>query len=150
MKATDPFESTRKNRSMPMGDVVAVLGYRDVREAVQWLTRVFGLVERLQIGMHRAQLSFGNTGIVAAQLDASAANHAGVVYQTHSILARVLDVDAHYERAASTGATIVSAPMDHPFGERQYSAIDVGGHRWTFSQTIADVDPADWGGTVPR
>ena len=28
------------------------------------------------------------------------------------------------------------------------SAVDIGGHRWTFSQTIADVDPADWGGTA--
>jgi hypothetical protein len=23
-----------------------------------------------------------------------------------------------------------------------------GGHRWTFSQSIADVDPASWGGTA--
>jgi hypothetical protein len=25
---------------------------------------------------------------------------------------------------------------------------DLGGHRWTFSQTIADADPASWGGTL--
>jgi hypothetical protein len=34
----------------------------------------------------------------------------------------------------------------HPFGERQYTAADPGGHVWTVSQTIADVDPRDWGG----
>ena len=24
----------------------------------------------------------------------------------------------------------------------------IGGHRWTFSQSIADVDPAEWGGVL--
>jgi uncharacterized glyoxalase superfamily protein PhnB len=37
---------------------------------------------------------------------------------------------------------------DYPYGERQYSAVDVGGHHWTFSESIADVDPADWGGEL--
>jgi uncharacterized glyoxalase superfamily protein PhnB len=35
------------------------------------------------------------------------------------------------------------------YGERQYSAEDPWGHRWTFSQTVADVDPRDWGGIIP-
>ena len=48
------------------------------------------------------------------------------------------------------GAQILRPPADHPFGERQYTAVDIGGHRWTFSQTIADVDPASWGGLVPK
>jgi len=43
---------------------------------------------------------------------------------------------------------LTDAPADHPYGERQYSAEDPAGHRWTFSQTIADVDPTDWGGEV--
>jgi uncharacterized glyoxalase superfamily protein PhnB len=41
------------------------------------------------------------------------------------------------------GAVIVTAR-----GERQYSAEDLGGHVWTFSQSIADVDPASWGGIL--
>ena len=32
-----------------------------------------------------------------------------------------------------------------PYGERQYNAEDIGGHRWTFSQSIARGDPADCG-----
>ncbi len=32
------------------------------------------------------------------------------------------------------------------YGERQYSAEDPAGHQWTFSETIADVAPEDWGG----
>jgi hypothetical protein len=30
--------------------------------------------------------------------------------------------------------------------ERQYTAEDLGGHRWTFAQSIADVAPEEWGG----
>lgn len=37
---------------------------------------------------------------------------------------------------------------DHPYGERQYTVQDLGGHAWTFSQTLADVDPASWGGEL--
>ncbi len=61
---------------------------------------------------------------------------------------RVEDVSAHFARAKSHGATIISEPTDYPYGERQYSAQDLAGYVWTFSQTIADVDPASWGGVL--
>ena len=32
--------------------------------------------------------------------------------------------------------------------ERQYNVRDPGGHRWTFSETVDDVDPATWGGML--
>jgi uncharacterized glyoxalase superfamily protein PhnB len=41
----------------------------------------------------------------------------------------------------------VQAPADYPYGERQYTVEDPSGHVWTFSQTIADTDPRNWGGT---
>jgi uncharacterized glyoxalase superfamily protein PhnB len=40
----------------------------------------------------------------------------------------------------------VQAPADYPYGERQYTVEDPGGNRWTFSETIADVAPEEWGG----
>ena len=33
------------------------------------------------------------------------------------------------------------------YGERQHSVVDPAGHSWTFSESIADVAPEDWGGT---
>jgi uncharacterized glyoxalase superfamily protein PhnB len=60
---------------------------------------------------------------------------------------RVADVDWHYEQARQRGVRILRPPADYPYGERQYTAEDLGGHRWTFSQSIADVAPEDWGGT---
>ena len=66
----------------------------------------------------------------------------------HAVLVRVEDADAHHERALAAGARILNPPTDYPYGERQYNVEDIGGHRWTFSQSIADVDPADWGGAL--
>ena len=61
---------------------------------------------------------------------------------------RVDDADRHHEQAKRSGARILQPPTDYPYGERQYSALDLAGHRWTFSHSIGDVDPATWGGTA--
>ena len=37
-------------------------------------------------------------------------------------------------------------PTDFEYGERQYTAEDHAGHQWTFSETLADVAPEEWGG----
>jgi uncharacterized glyoxalase superfamily protein PhnB len=126
------------NRSVPEAAVIPELPYPDVREAVAWLSRAFGFEERLQIGDHRAQLVFQSGAVIAVQGDRPGS----------TLLVRVEDADAHHAQAAGAGAKILSEPEDYPYGERQYSAVDLGGHRWTFSQSIADVDPADWGGTL--
>jgi hypothetical protein len=39
-------------------------------------------------------------------------------------------------------------PTDFEHGERQYTAADLAGHQWKFAETLADVDPASWGGEL--
>ena len=68
-----------------------------------------------------------------------------VVGQLGEVVVHVADVDAHCERARRFGARIVDLPSDMPFGERQYTVVDLAGHRWTFSQHVADVSPEEWG-----
>ena len=46
------------------------------------------------------------------------------------------------------GARIIRDPEDFPYGERQYTCVDPAGHSWTFSETVRDVDPPDWGGEL--
>ena len=124
-----------------------MLVYPDVREAVAWLTGAFGFAERLKIGeSHRSQLSFGDAGalIVADVRGERRPPRPGEI--TSSVMVRVEDAAAHCERARAHGARIVMEPTDFEYGERQYTAEDFAGHRWTFSETLADVDPADWGG----
>jgi hypothetical protein len=36
------------------------------------------------------------------------------------------------------------------FAKRQYTAEDLGSHRWTFTQSVADVAPEEWGGRPAR
>ena len=128
------------NRSMPPSIVIPELAYPDVREAVDWLCRSFGFVERLRIGDHRAQLLFGLGSVNVTRQGGNSS--------VSSLLVRVDDIDNHYERTAQSGAGILSPPADYPYGERQYTVEDLAGHRWTFSQTIADIDPKAWGGTL--
>src|SRR4030095_10238269 len=128
------------NRSMPPSVVIPELPYPDVRAAVDWLCRAFGFVERLQIANHRAQLLLGEGSVIVTQRGNDAS--------TVSLLVRVDNIDKHFEYAKQAGARIINAPEDYPYGERQYTAEDIGGHRWTFSQTIADIDPSTWGGIL--
>ncbi len=65
----------------------------------------------------------------------------------HSVMVRVEDVHQHFRHTGRRGARIVRPPTDYPYGERQYTVEDLGGHVWTFSQSVVDVAPEEWGGT---
>jgi uncharacterized glyoxalase superfamily protein PhnB len=137
----------KRNRSIPQSTVIPVLIYPDVGEAVDWLSKAFGFVERVRIGdNHRSQLSFRDGAVIVGDVRGDRRPpRAGEV--THSVMVRVDDVKAHCDRAREYGARIVMEPADFEFGERQYTAEDPAGHQWTFSETLADVAPEDWGGT---
>jgi uncharacterized glyoxalase superfamily protein PhnB len=134
------------NRSIPASTVIPVLIYPDVREAVTWLSAAFGFVERVWIGEnHRAQLRFGDGAVIVGDVRKDRRPpRAGEV--THSVTVRVDDARAHCERARMHRARILMEPTDFEYGERQYTAEDPAGHQWTFSETLADVAPEEWGG----
>ena len=137
----------KRNRSIPQSTVIPVLIYPDVREAVEWLGTAFGFVERVRIGEnHRAQLRFGEGAVIVGDVRGERRPpRPGEV--THSVMVRVGNVRAHCERSRREGARIVMEPTDFEYGERQYTAEDLAGHQWTFSETLADVAPEEWGGT---
>jgi len=138
----------KPNRSIPQATVIPVLIYPEVREAVEWLTRAFGFVERVRIGEnHRAQLAFGDGAVIVGDVRHDRiAPRAGEV--THSVMVRVEDAHSHCAHAREHGARILMEPTDFEYGERQYTAQDPVGHQWTFSQTLADVAPEQWGGEL--
>jgi uncharacterized protein (DUF952 family)/uncharacterized glyoxalase superfamily protein PhnB len=130
------------NRTMPAAVVIPQLVYPDVAGAIEWLCETFGFSVRWRAGDHRAQLAVAGGGCVVV----TEGRTSSVLTGRHSLLVKVDDVDAHHSRAVDRGATILDAPHDYPYGERQYTAEDLGGHHWSFSQSIADVAPEDWGG----
>lgn len=152
--AESPKRKSVVNRSAPTATVVPVLVYEDVAKAVDWLCGAFGFAERLRVAgrdgrvMH-AQLSVGEGAIMlGAQGAEFRPPRADEV--TQYVHVHVEGVDAHFERAKRFGAEIVRPPTDMPFGERPYTAKDFAGHRWTFSQSVADVPLEQWGATTPK
>ena len=141
----------KPNRSIPQATVIPVLIYPDVRQAVDWLSRVFRFSERVQIGENRrSQLRVGDGAVIVGDVryDRRPPRPGEV---THSVMVRVEDARAHCEHARQQGARILMEPEDFEYGERQYNAEDFAGHQWTFSETIRDVAPEEWGGiSVPR
>jgi uncharacterized glyoxalase superfamily protein PhnB len=134
------------NRSIPEATVIPVLAYPDVNRAAAWLCDAFAFSVRLRIGEHRVQLNVGDGAIIVRELRPNEFDaQLGI---GHSVTIRIEDADAHYERAKTHGARITQEPLTQPYGERQYTAEDLAGHSWTFSQSVADIHPAEWGGTA--
>lgn len=134
------------NRTTGTASIIPELTYDDVGAAVDWLCETFGFTELWRAGNHRARVAYGNGIVIVA--DATHGRKApGQTDKSHSVMVQVEDAGAHYAHTRQCGAKILSTPTNYQYGERQYSVEDLGGHGWTFSQSIADVAPEDWGGT---
>jgi uncharacterized glyoxalase superfamily protein PhnB len=148
------------NRSRPPREIIPTLYYDDVAQALDWLCGAFGFIERFRYGhpdnVGGAQLSTGTGTVMLSRARVGQSpdwsdnaafgpprdRHMSILLSVH-----VRDIDAHFEKAQRFGARIIHPPETYRFGERQYTAEDLAGHRWSFSQTVADVTPEDWGGT---
>jgi uncharacterized glyoxalase superfamily protein PhnB len=126
------------------------LRYSDVSAALTWLTDVFGLREHLRWTGPDGVVQHAEMRIERAFVELSAATAEQPSPRTlgrssHAIVVLVDDVDRHHEQARASGATILSELEDKPWGLRQYTAEDLEGHRWEFSQFLRHAPPADWG-----
>jgi uncharacterized glyoxalase superfamily protein PhnB len=140
------------NRSVPTDSVLAHIQYRDVDEAITWLSRAFGFVEHYRYGdpVSGAQVRAGSAFVMVkrAKPGDSMPNQLG--YGTQSLTIFVDDVESHYQRAKAAGARILEDPHETEYGEFQYAAEDLAGHHWLFSRHAHDRNPGDWGATVAR
>ena len=128
-----------------MPRVLAHLAYEDVAAAVAWLERAFGFRERSFVRHSRA-----DGRVTRTQMDVldsvitlgEPSVHAGSPRLGSSTLLYVYvdDVDGHYDRARSAGATIVLELDDRPWGDRTDQAADPEGHQWVFAQHVRDVE----------
>jgi MerR family transcriptional regulator, thiopeptide resistance regulator len=124
--------------------LIPVLTYQDIPAAHDFLVRAFGFQGQ---GVHHdaenrpvhGEVRAGDATIwlhrvtpehrLSSPLVADVANSGLFLY--------VNDVDAHYERARAAGARIDSPPVDQPYGQREYGARDLEGHRWWFGAPTA-------------
>jgi uncharacterized glyoxalase superfamily protein PhnB len=132
------------NRSIPNATVIPVLAYPNVIQAAKWLCDAFGFTVRLTVGSHRVQLNVGDGAVILREKRPEEEN--APLGMGHSVTVRIENADAHCTCAREHGARITQAPVTYPYGERQYTAVDIAGHLWTFSQSAKDVHPSVWGG----
>jgi uncharacterized glyoxalase superfamily protein PhnB len=142
-----------KNRSVPTDTVLPHITYRDVAAALLWLAKTFGFVEHYRYGeaggsVAGAQMHLGDAWIMLQSARPGRSSPAQSGCLTQSLTVFVDDVDAHYERAQAAGAKIVEDPHETVYGEWQYGAEDLEGHRWLFSRHARDVSPEEWGAKI--
>lgn len=130
--------------------VTPYLLYRDVPAAIEWLSRVFRLEERLRSGapdgtVNHAEMRLGDAPIMMGDPGESYRNPDDLGAVTVQLYAYVDDVDAHFERAKAAGARIRRHLNDEAYGDRRYDAYDLEGHLWSFAQHVRDVEPTEWG-----
>lgn len=128
----------------PVQRRIALLVYRDLQAAYDFLIRVFGLGP--------GELTRDDTGrIVHGEVQAGdgvlwlhpelpehrllSPESAGATTACMAVM--VDDVDAHFRLASSQGASIRYEPVDQPYGYREYGALDSEGHIWSFMKPLA-------------
>lgn len=132
--------------------IAPMLAYENATAAIDFLTKAFGFTEQFRIAdddgrIGHAELTLGDGAIMLVDFGngyESPKTHAATCdrarrwldtpYIVDGVFVRVDDVYAHFERAKSAGATILSEVADEGHGII-YRAADLEGHRWMFSQS---------------
>lgn len=139
------------NRSVPVDTILPHIIYQDLPRAIEWLATVFGFVEHYRYGkpLSGAQMHLGNAFVmINAAKSPEQKSPAELGYGTQSLTVFIEDVESHYARTRTAGASIVEELHETAYGELQYGVRDLEGHLWLFSRHAHDVDPSAWGATV--
>ena len=121
-----------------------MLAYADAPAAIKFLEGAFGFVETMRmdgddgtVGHAELQVADQTLMVASAWRDAGMMPPIELSGVHSQIMVVVDDVDAHYSRAVSAGATIVDEPANQDYGQRTYRAVDPEGHRWIFASPLA-------------
>ena len=134
--------------------IVPFIGYENAGTAIDWLGRAFGFVENrderyeedgtvthAELDLEGAKIFLSTPrGYASPRSVREVSELARRAYDNPWVIdghfVEVSDVDAHHERAAEAGATILREPEEPGHGYRVYSAEDLEGHRWMFGQPL--------------
>ena len=105
------------------------LTYRDVGAALTWLAEAFGF--ETQVLDEVSAIVRSGSGAVLIQTDRPEDLHGSHIGRGW-VYVVVDDIDAHYARAKSAGASLLGEPHDYGDGYRGYSARDLEGNLWSF------------------
>ena len=129
--------------------IVPEITYDDVPAAIEFLTRAFGLRERVEArltgsGFVRAfmELCDGLISLSTGGEGRQSPRGGGAIAQ--SLKCYVDGIDRHFAQAKANGATIISEPSDEFWGGRIYRAKDPEGHYWEFSERDRELPASEW------
>ncbi|MEZ4417196.1 MAG: VOC family protein [Gemmatimonadota bacterium] len=126
--------------------ITAYLRYQDTGAMMEWLADAFGLVERSRMAgpdgaVQHAEMELEDSPIMLGSPGGDYRNPRHVGHATSSLYVYIDDVDAHCERARSSGAEIIEEPADQPYGDRRYGVRDPEGQEWYFASRRAADSP---------
>jgi uncharacterized glyoxalase superfamily protein PhnB len=126
-------KTTERRGTEPLPRLLPVLTYRDVGSAADWLCSAFGFRERMRYPDAEGRISYAELelGDAVILLRPAGDRHGEGDPGRQSLYVYVDDLEAHFERAGASGATIVSEPQLH--GDLTYTAKDLEGLTWTFA-----------------
>lgn len=122
--------------------ITPYLYYQDVAGALEFLSKAFGFrksgpqVSGPHGRINHAAMKLGNDLIMMGGPGPGYRNPKALGQTTQSLYINVDDVDAHFERARKSGATILEEPAETAYGHRRYGAADPEGHEWYFAREI--------------
>ena len=130
-------------------DIVPSITYSDLPGAVGWLERAFGFRERAEArlswaGGGLAWMEVGDSLFSLSTPDYTWGRAPGAGQSNFVMKVYVDDVDRHFARAKSEGATIISEPQDGFWGGRIYRALDHERNQWEISQRGRDLAAERW------
>jgi MerR family transcriptional regulator, thiopeptide resistance regulator len=123
--------------------VIPLLACRDIAAEHDFLVKAFGFASG---GLHRTpdgkvvhgEVKAGDSEVWLHRvaLEHGLDSALGTEVTNIGLCVQVDDVDAHWQQARAAGAQILSAPVDQPYGLREYGARDAEGHRWYFTAPV--------------
>jgi PhnB protein len=127
------------------------LYYENVASALAWLSRTFGLKERMRMpgldgGIAHAEMEFADGVVMMGCPAPDYRNPKRLGGATQSLYVYTDEVDKHFRRAKEAGAKIVQEPTDQFYGDRNYAAEDPEGHVWYFAEHVREMTPEDMKG----
>jgi uncharacterized glyoxalase superfamily protein PhnB len=137
------------NKMWDAPDIVPSITYTDIPCAVEWLERVFGFRERVEArlswpGGGTAWIEVGDSLFSITTPDEHWRKAASEGSSSFVMKVYIDDIDSHFAKARSEGATIISEPQDGFWGGRIYRALDHEGNRWEISQRGRDLAAELW------
>ena len=119
-------------------------------KALEFYAEAFGATERMRIPgpdgtIAHSEIEIGDSVVMvddaSPEMGTKAPPAGGLDGSPSTLYVYVEDVDATVERAAELGATVVRAPQDQFYGDRNAYIIDPFGHGWTVASHVEEVAP---------